>query len=1399
MPDFTSKLDSIEASRDSAPTGKFAAKIDSIAAAEGRVVTPAEPEGASSTFAERLDAAGDFIGDNIENALKASKTMAGGFMEAASTFYDALDGWSKFISEKTGLARSGVFGKLADYGNNIADRLTAEGINPEDGFVSALAYHLNAGVGSAGFDLPAMMAFGLPTYSAITGGGQVAGQEGATTGQVVRATGESLAHGMLVHKVFKELAPFSRGVQMSSGALVMGGETMIRELEKPVEERDFSRVIAETIVGAGLAAGGKGNVTFREGVDNLYRQYRVDLNRAAEKLNIDTREMQYVRAVEIAKKVTAEKATLEEAIAGYEAELKKIPGMAKQLEAQAPEDLYKKHQAAATAGKFDIEFTGKGTEAPSQALMEKARMAVAFVEARYPSLVKLSVRGYQDAYTDPLGVVHKGYAFPIRFVSRQEFMTRLGTDQPTGLHHKNYIRHPKVAGQEVVTSEVFVKLDKGFWTLSEKRKGIERYPEIDDLVNTLVHELTHRSQTFKWPIYKLMMTQGGYPGSEPPFKLSDSVVKGGEVSHQELMAMRTGYGARQRYIKELNTELSRLRADLDAMKADVETKLEAAKLEYKVKFSTSSAKEQAKLLAAEGVHMSAIHPGDDVVWQLAGDIRYSRPKGDILSFTHLYRSLESMLRDQPEAQKIAGDIIEAQQRAHHKIYTVDEAFFQALEGRVPKGRRKDLRKAVDELYKLRTTNPDRGQELIDTDPLYQSANDVIRYFENMRNVVIEYKKKMFQHQVTKDMYDAFIDATNAPEEQIESIAKSYNVDPDALKVIYKEYKSIEKWGINDFVTNIEVGSYRVLDSKGVVRAVAQTRAEATAKAKKLQQLTPAIGQLTVSSEFKAPVDPTKPRKDILLGEEDIMKALRTYSRAIHQRIEYDQVEAAMDKAFEADRGSILYTKNVRKALKQQMQDTRFVHSWGDEVLDRLQKGFDIGGKHFKGMGGRPLTYTRATGAISNVWANLKLGYRPVAAAINFISGHGHTWVKNSAGEMVDAIKFMRTTEGKKFLVDEEPYLGLDFAASESGKLHSKTPWWKPTGLFGMPEPGIRKLSIATNYLHAKNKLGMSEEAARQFARRSVRLQNFTYNTAALPRLLRTPTGKVVGQFKTYLVKELEFLQALSGPEWGRYLTMQMLIGGPRAMLQTLRSVPLLGLLGAWDKIDEWLLKDKSGMSSGLPGFVAGADVSAAASFQVLPDKAVDTAGPFLSDMVKTYTQMFKPIVGGQRIDIRSAGDWMKGLAPVMRHWDALLQSAVGVDENGQVWIRESAYPRGITTPPFAAVGKRKYLVNGNWDRALMIAGASTLPKARVQVADRLMNKASKIDNDNRKRTSKAFLDAIQANVQPSKSVLDEMAVLMMDTNTVEQAMKVREMTPQVRAVFYNNTVMKLKALELYDE
>ena len=136
----------------------------------------------------------------------------------------------------------------------------------------------------------------------------------------------------------------------------------------------------------------------------------------------------------------------------------------------------------------------------------------------------------------------------------------------------------------------------------------------------------------------------------------------------------------------------------------------------------------------------------------------------------------------------------------------------------------------------------------------------------------------------------------------------------------------------------------------------------------------------------------------------------------------------MDKAFEADRGSILYTKNVRKALKQQMQDTRFVHSWGDEVLDRLQKGFDIGGKHFKGMGGRPLTYTRVTGGISNTWANLKLGYRPVAAAINFISGHGHTWVKNSAGEMVDAIKFMRTTEGKKFLVDEEPYLGLDFAA-----------------------------------------------------------------------------------------------------------------------------------------------------------------------------------------------------------------------------------------------------------------------------------------------------------------------------------------------------------------------------------
>ena len=1393
MSDFSSKLDSVKKQMQATQGSVgIAEKIRLAKEAKEReeslgLPAPQLPsEDKSETFRDRLSAIKDAASYVGSTSYQSFNTAAAGLYGSSANVFHTLDNWSSFISRKTGLDKSGIFGRIAEDQARISRGFEEKGINPEDGLFHALAYHIYSGFGKATFDLPIIMAAGLPAFSAAMAGGEAAGDESASTGQVIRSTGEGLAHGLILHSVFKHLAPYTKTMQMSSAALVMGGESMVAELQKPFEQRDLSRVIADAFIGAGLAAGGKGKTTLREASDQFYRSNRADIDRAAEILGVETRGLQRAKARAIAEKFNRDKRNFEEVIKEYEEEIKSITGVIQQIESDVPADLaYANKQSIGSRKRLDVEFLKGGEKVITHGDLTKIDMALAFVEARYPNLVKMRtevVTRQVGKYTTE--VVPGG----IDFV---EFLNAYGKYHGLQTVSKKHL--PDGTVKREVKGQVIIRFGRD---------------TVGDYISTITHELTHNATTINWSAEKVdAAAKGKYPNEYK--KAKEGSLLGGEYSSTELVARNAGIRAEKRYYNEVFAEIQRLTADARELKINKETQLELLKVEYKIKFAAASAKDQKKTVSMQ-MEGAAKPPAEDEVTAVRGDISYAKPKGDIWSFSWRWRSMESLLKKFPEARDIAGENIEAQLRAHHNIYTIDEALFREIETNVPKDQRKHLRTAVERLYRLREKDPNTAQKLIDEGGIYQSANRIIGYFENMRDTILQYKREMYHRKVPKDLYDAFIatialnpDKAMSMDEYIENMARAYGVKYEPLKEYVTEYKAIEKWGLKDFVTNIEVGSWRVIenlsDGTQIVRAVGTTRKEATRKAEQIRDAGEVKGDLVISSEFRKPVDPTQPRKGILRGEEDIMKALRTYSRVIRQKIEFDTAESIMLKKFKEDEGSILYPHNVRKSLIKQLNDARFVHSWGDEVLDSLQQGFSIGGRHFKGFGGRPLTFTRAVQTATGITANAKLGYRLVGGFVNYVSGHGHTWVKSGADYMAKGIEFMRSPEGKRFLIEEEAYLGLDFATSEAGKVHSKTPWYKPLGTFSMPEPGIRRLSVATNYVYALEKLGMDAESARLFARRGVRAQNFTYNTAAIPGILRSPGGKLVGQFKTYLVKEMEFLSTLSGKEWGRYLTLQMMLGGPRAMLATLKSVPFLGLLGVFDKIEEELLKDKTGLSSGVPGVLLGADISAPASFQVVPERPEDNFGPFLSEMVKFWSGYLKPTLEGQPYTLNNAADWARNVAPIARHWDALIQSVLTEDKNGQVWIRDNLKFRGTgARPMITAVGAPKYLVNGNWDRALMVAGAGTTSKAKVQVANRLMAEARKKDNESRKKISRELLDSIQSNTPISQDLVEKLAIFQIDQETIDAAYAIREMTPKERALFYNNTVLKLKALDLYE-
>jgi hypothetical protein len=220
----------------------------------------------------------------------------------------------------------------------------------------------------------------------------------------------------------------------------------------------------------------------------------------------------------------------------------------------------------------------------------------------------------------------------------------------------------------------------------------------------------------------------------------------------------------------------------------------------------------------------------------------------------------------------------------------------------------------------------------------------------------------------------------------------------------------------------------------------------------------------------------------------------------------------------------------------------------------------------------------------------------------------------------------------------------------------------------MPELGIRKLSLAANYLYAQEKLSMNKDDASAYARKALRFQNFTYNLAALPDILRSPLGRLIGQYKSYLIFELQFIRTLSPAQLCRYAGMQMTLGGFKGFAVLLKSVPFIALLMSWSGTDpeEWL--DRLSIASrnaGMPDLtrgvvgVLGGDISQPATFQ-FPTDPLQLAGPFLSDVFRLSKAIldagkYKDFAG------EAIGDALTGLSPAMYYWRNLVESVLSED------------------------------------------------------------------------------------------------------------------------------------------
>jgi hypothetical protein len=432
-----------------------------------------------------------------------------------------------------------------------------------------------------------------------------------------------------------------------------------------------------------------------------------------------------------------------------------------------------------------------------------------------------------------------------------------------------------------------------------------------------------------------------------------------------------------------------------------------------------------------------------------------------------------------------------------------------------------------------------------------------------------------------------------------------------------------------------------------------------------------------------------------------------------------------------------FPKNTKAMIESQLEYTRGKQSFGDRILDEFLCRTSCMLENKTGI---------KTRVPNNVWStissrariantNLKLGYRPVAAFINKLGGEAHTWTKFGSKHMHRGKEFLKTQEGKDWILAQEKLgrLGIDVLLDEAGRVNSKGNALSPMKLFSVVEPGIRKTAIATAYKYALDELKMSKGAAELYAARSLRLTNLSYNLSALPQFLRGPSGKLFGQFKRYLTGEIEFMSTLSRKEWARYVTGQMLIAGPRGALTFVKSLPILGALGFWDNIQSAFTKAFSGVddegrpsqsvASGVPGLF-NADISSPATLQ-LSSRPEDLLGSVVGDGIRLFRDVIGPLLSGLRpgfgaFAMRGAKDdfidWGSESFVALRYWGELMDSVI--DSEGWVLDRN---------------GNKLYQINDGWDQFMLANGVQTVGRANIQTYLNQHRQEQKVALRNRQR------------------------------------------------------------------
>lgn len=287
------------------------------------------------------------------------------------------------------------------------------------------------------------------------------------------------------------------------------------------------------------------------------------------------------------------------------------------------------------------------------------------------------------------------------------------------------------------------------------------------------------------------------------------------------------------------------------------------------------------------------------------------------------------------------------------------------------------------------------------------------------------------------------------------------------------------------------------------------------------------------------------------------------------------------------------------------------------MMSAAEKGNSLAA-HFAGD---PYALRRLAGSVRMLTGLNKLGFSPssaiwnLAQTSNTFAIHGSRVTARAIWEVLQhgpkwepIFKELHIAPGAGGKAGVEQL--EEMAGTTLSKLYGGGLW-----LFGKAEGFNRRVAATAGYLAAKE-AGATHEAALKSAADTILRTQFHYGAANVPEIMAGPLGKIIFQFRPFIVNQLAFMLGLSKREAARFFPAIAALAGTGAIPLREEADALFNLTKDQQPIAEFELKHPRASSGILGALGISTQEPLSVTQGLIPQGTRDLLGPTVGDVTR---------------------------------------------------------------------------------------------------------------------------------------------------------------------------------------